>query len=192
MSPRAGLDMETIVTAAGELADELGTDQLSLASLAARLGVRSPSLYNHIGGLPELKKALARHGLAQLYEAMRSALDAEADEDMEILAIGRAYVAYARRRPGVYELTLRAPDQNNPGAEEAGRRILGLIMEVIRKRESELEEEELLHTVRGLRSLLHGFASLEQHGGFGMELDRDVTLTKILTAYMAGVRSREQ
>ena len=46
--PRAGLQPERVVTEAVALVDEVGLDQLSMGALAKRLGVRPPSLYNHI------------------------------------------------------------------------------------------------------------------------------------------------
>ena len=43
--PRAGLSRAVIAADAAELADENGWDQLTLAAVAARFGVRQPSLY---------------------------------------------------------------------------------------------------------------------------------------------------
>ncbi len=59
MSHRVGLDHATVVEAAAKLVDEEGIEQLSLGRLAERLGVRTPSLYNHVAGLPGLKHDLA-------------------------------------------------------------------------------------------------------------------------------------
>src|SRR5438552_6290750 len=59
MSRRAGLDQASVVEAAAKLVDEKGIDQLTLGRLAERLGVRTPSLYNHVAGLPGLKHDLA-------------------------------------------------------------------------------------------------------------------------------------
>jgi AcrR family transcriptional regulator len=42
--PRVGLDSEAVVSAAAELADAEGLDAVTLARVAGRLGVRSPSL----------------------------------------------------------------------------------------------------------------------------------------------------
>ena len=63
MSHRAGLDQASVVEAAVKLIDEEGIEQLSLGRLAERLGVRTPSLYNHIAGLPGLKHDLALYCL---------------------------------------------------------------------------------------------------------------------------------
>ena len=48
--PRAGLSAERVVDEAERLADEVGLAQLSLAALAARLGVQPPSpvSYTHL------------------------------------------------------------------------------------------------------------------------------------------------
>ena len=55
--PRAGLTAERVVNEAERLADEVGLAQLSLAALAARLGVQPPSLYKHIAGQDEIGRA---------------------------------------------------------------------------------------------------------------------------------------
>ena len=48
---RAGLARTSVTEAGATLADEIGFDQLSLGMVAERLGVKSPSLYNHIDSL---------------------------------------------------------------------------------------------------------------------------------------------
>lgn len=50
MSPRIGLTLLKIVETAAEIADANGIQEVTLASLAQRLGIRSPSLYNHVKG----------------------------------------------------------------------------------------------------------------------------------------------
>jgi len=57
--PRAGLDSETVVSAAAALADDEGLEAVTLARVAAQLGVRSPSLYVHVDGLPDLRRRIA-------------------------------------------------------------------------------------------------------------------------------------
>ncbi|MEV1143797.1 TetR family transcriptional regulator, partial [Micromonospora sp. NPDC049799] len=62
--PRAGLTPQTVVRAAADLADEVGLDRLTLAAVAARLGVALPSLYKHVRGADALHHR--RHGLRRL------------------------------------------------------------------------------------------------------------------------------
>jgi TetR/AcrR family tetracycline transcriptional repressor len=56
---RAPLDRTTIVEAALALLDEVGLDDLSTRRLAARLGVKGPSLYWHVKGMGELRTLMA-------------------------------------------------------------------------------------------------------------------------------------
>src|SRR2546430_5946247 len=68
MSHRAGLDQASVVEAAVKLVDEEGIEQLTLGRLAERLGVRTPSLYNHVAGLPGLKHELMLYCLHDLLD----------------------------------------------------------------------------------------------------------------------------
>jgi len=184
MSPRAGLDRSKILQTAGELADAHGLDNLTLASLAKALGIRSPSIYNHVEGLPELRHQLAVHALRQLYDRMLHAAAGRARDDA-IHAIGRAYVEFAREHPGLYEAALRAPA---PGQEELTRiseAIVKLLTDVLEP--YGLAGDDAIHAVRALRSVLHGFASLEQKGGFGLPLDLDETFRRMLDIVIAGI-----
>lgn len=182
---RAGLDTHTLVLAAAELADAQGVQEVTLAALAAKLGVRPPSLYNHINGLAGLRTLLAIHGLEQLYDAMSAAAEGARGEQA-VHALSQAYIGFARQHPGLYETTLRAPEQGDTALEAAGGRVLSLIIQVLSC--FGLDEEGNLHAVRGLRSILHGFSALENQGGFGMPLDLNVSLTRLIRAYIAGIR----
>lgn len=186
MSPRVGLDVNILLQHAAELANRHGLDHVTLAMLAQKLGIRSPSIYNHVNGLNDLRNKLAIYGLKQLNEVMLRAAAGRAKEDA-IYAIGEAYVAFARTQPGLYEASLRAPEPGDEVYQCAASEIVDLIVRVMNS--FGLEEEEALHAVRGFRSLLHGFASLEQKGGFGLPLDLDDTLRFILTTFLAGIAS---
>jgi hypothetical protein len=57
--PKVALDLEAVIEAAAEIADQFGAQEVTLANLAKRLNIRPPSLYNHVDGLPGLRKELA-------------------------------------------------------------------------------------------------------------------------------------
>ena len=48
-----------VFSAAAVMADEVGLSKLTLAALAERLGVRQPSLYNHIDSMAGLHRDIA-------------------------------------------------------------------------------------------------------------------------------------
>lgn len=70
MSPRVGLNRASVVGAAAALADEAGLEGVTLGRLAGRLGVRTPSLYNHVDGLEGLRRELALLGTRELGERL--------------------------------------------------------------------------------------------------------------------------
>lgn len=183
--PRFALDLATILEAAGELANEQGMQEVTLANLAKRLNIRPPSLYNHFDGIPGLRKHLAIYGLNILNEEMTQAAIGVSGTEA-ILSIGRAYVNFARTNPGVYEATLMAPEPEDADVQQAGSKIVDLSVRVLQA--YQLEGDMALHAVRGLRSILHGFSSLEQRGGFKMALDLDESLEIIIKAFIDGIR----
>ncbi|CAG7653273.1 WHG domain-containing protein [Paenibacillus allorhizosphaerae] len=188
MAARQGLDRQSVVKTAAELADEVGLEQVTLASLAGRLNVKTPSLYNHIQGLPGLRRELALHGIEQLNEALTHGVLGKSGDDA-VLAVGTAYVAFVRQHPGLYEATLGAPDMSDPDIQKVSSTVVNTVLRVLEV--YRLEPEEALHTVRSIRSMVHGFASLEGKNGFRMELERDVTLHHMLTTYLRGLKTKE-
>jgi AcrR family transcriptional regulator len=174
------------VEAAGALADALGLDQLTLAQVATQLGVRLPSLYNHVAGLAGLRRELALLGLRQLYERMSRAAIGKA-EDAAVLAVASAYRGYVLEHPGLYAATVRAPAPEDLELRHAAQAIIDVVLAVLEP--YGLSEDAAIHAVRGLRSIVHGFATLELAGGFGLALDRDESFLMLLRAYVAGLRA---
>ncbi|MBD8070090.1 TetR/AcrR family transcriptional regulator [Bacillus sp. PS06] len=182
MSPRIGLDSNTILKVAAEMINEQGLEAITLASLAKKLNVRSPSLYNHIAGLDDLKKQLTIYGIEQLYNALtQAAVGRSGNEAIHAMSI--AYVTFVRENPGVYEAALLPP--NDESVQQAGSKIVDLTVQILAY--YQLKDEDAIHAVRGLRSILHGFASLEQKGGFGLSLDLNDSLRRLIDSYLVGV-----
>ena len=170
--PRAGLDREAVVTAAAELADAEGLEAVTLARLADRLGVRSPSLYVHVDGLPDLRRRLAARGVRELTAALQGAAAGRAGGDA-LAAFATAYRAYAREHPGTYAATQRAAD-----LDESANALVDLVLAVLRG--YGLEGDDAVHAARTVRAALHGFAALETGGGFGLPLDLDETFARLV------------
>lgn len=183
--PKVALDLSTILNAAGELANQQGIEEVTLANLAKKLGIRPPSLYNHFDGLGGLRKKMAIYGLDKLYEELAQAgFGVSGDE--AVIAISKAYLDFARKQPGVYEVTLLSPDPEDEEVQRASKRIVDLVVRVLHA--FDLEGDRAIHAVRGLRSILHGFSSLEQRGGFKLALDIDESFLIIIEAFIKGLR----
>jgi AcrR family transcriptional regulator len=182
--PKIGLELSTILEAAGEIADQHGMDEVTLANLAKKLGIRPPSLYNHFEGLPGLKKELAIYGFNTLYEKLALAAIGVSGEEA-LIAVSEAYINFARIHPGIYEATMLAPNPGDKEVQQAGAKIIDLSVRLLQT--YNLEGELPIHAVRGLRSILHGFSSLEQRGGFKLSLDKNDSLKIIIRAFLKGI-----
>ncbi|WP_010276093.1 TetR/AcrR family transcriptional regulator [Paenibacillus senegalensis] len=187
MSPRAGLDLDVILQAAARLIDENGYDQISLGVVAKELQVRPPSLYNHLDGLNGLKQKLAIYGVKKLYETMvQAAIGRSGDE--AVRALGEAYVQFGKDRPGLYEATFHAPDKKDPELQQAQDAVVQLVAKVFEV--YGLKDEIAIHMIRGFRSLLHGFTSIQQMGGFGLPLDLNESLTMLMDTFLQGMHAK--
>lgn len=183
--PKVGLELIEILEAAAEIADQNGMGEVTLANLAKKLGIRPPSLYNHFDGLGGLRKKMAIYGIERLYEVLAEAAIGVAGDEA-VMTISKAYVNFARKHPGLYEATLMAPEMEDEDVQLAGSKIVSLTVRVLQA--YKLEGDAALHAVRGLRSILHGFSSLEKSGGFKMALDLDESLEIIIKAFMQGIQ----
>ncbi|WP_334075494.1 MULTISPECIES: TetR/AcrR family transcriptional regulator [Paenibacillus] len=187
MSPRAGIDPGAVLQAAVGIADSEGAEAVTISSVAQRLGIRPPSLYNHVSGLEELRGRVAVYALGKLYDTIARSAEGLTGEGA-IRSFADAYIRFVREHPGLYEVTQWAKDPSNPEIAEASGRIVDFIVALLEG--YSLSQEEALHTVRGLRSLIHGFASLERQQGFGLPLDVRESLQFSLALFLQGLSQR--
>lgn len=187
MTPRQGITLANILQAATEIVDTNGSEELALNTLARRLNIRTPSLYNHIDSLQHIRRLISIHGLELLRsELTRAAVGRSGDE--AIREVAKAYMAFARSHPGLYDMTLRAPCADDPQLSKVADNILDVVIRVLHA--YQLGEAATIHMARALRSVLHGFASLEQRGGFGLPVDLDESFLELLETFISGLHGR--
>jgi AcrR family transcriptional regulator len=182
--PRAGLSTAAVVGAAAELADAEGLDALTLARLAGAVGVRTPSLYNHVGSLDDVRRRVALLAVGELGDALRDAAVGRARDDA-LVALARAYRAYARAHPGRYAATQRAPAAGDEELAAAAGRAVDVLLAVLGG--YGIEGEDAIHAARAVRSALHGFVALEAGGGFGLPVELDESFDRMVAALARGL-----
>jgi AcrR family transcriptional regulator len=184
MSHRLGLNKASVVEAAAKLVDEEGLEQLTPGHLAERLHVKTPSLYNHVAGLPGLKHDLALYCLRDLLGRLTRATIGKSGAEA-ILALADAYHTYAKQTPGRYALTLQAPPSGDPEVQAAAQQVVDVVLAVLAP--FKLGEEDAIHAIRGLRSIVQGFISLEIAGGFGMPVDTEASFHWLIQLFIDGL-----
>lgn len=184
MAPRPGLDKVKIIDEAIRLADRVGYENLGWGMVATALGVKPPSLYNHLAGFEELKNEIAVLGARQLWETFVAA--AEGLRGTQALkAVGRAYVRYAREHPSLYRASLKAPAADAVELTALAQKILDVLFAAMDP--WHLAPSQGVHAIRIVRSALHGFVSIEAAGGFGLPESLDDTLEALLTTLVHGL-----
>jgi AcrR family transcriptional regulator len=184
MSHRVRLDQATVVEAAAKLVDEEGIEALSLSHLAEHLGVRTPSLYNHVEGLSGLKHELALYCLRDVLNRITRATIGKSRAEA-IFAFADAYLSYAREAPGRYVLTLQAPAPSDQEVQALAKQLVDVARAILAP--YKLSEEDTIHAIRSLRSIVHGFISLEAAGGFGLPVDLDASFRWLINLFIAGL-----
>lgn len=185
--PRRGLDRARVVEAAAALADAEGLEALTLARVAAGVGVRPPSLYVHVAGLDALRREIALLALRELAAAMREAAVGRAREQA-LAEVARAYRGYALAHPGRYAATVRAPDAADTELAAAAGEAVEVLAAVLRG--WGLKGTEGIHAVRGIRAALHGFVEVERAGGFALATSVDESFERLVATLAAGLDHR--
>jgi AcrR family transcriptional regulator len=170
--------MKTIVDAAAAESDEHGFEALSLGAVAGRLGVKPPSLYNHVDGLDGLRRALSVHALEVLADVSGRAAIGKSREEA-LLSMGMAVREFARSHPGLYAATVRAHSPHDTEALAAVRAAIAPFEAVLSG--FGFHGPTAIHALRALRSAVHGFAALETAGGFGLPADLEVSFRFLLS-----------
>ncbi|TDC85571.1 TetR/AcrR family transcriptional regulator [Actinomadura sp. 7K507] len=177
-----------MVAAGAALADEVGLANLTMGLLAERLGVRTPSLYKHVGGQADLNRRIAVLALNEAAGAVGDAVQGRAGRDA-LEAAARAFRAFVVEHPGRYAATIGVePSGPDDPLTIASRRLLDAFTAVLRG--YEIEESEVDHSLRMLRSLCHGFATLQAADGFRWSADIDESFEWLIGFVDRGLRAR--
>ncbi|WP_393073050.1 TetR/AcrR family transcriptional regulator [Streptomyces sp. LN704] len=179
-----------MVAVGAALADEVGFANLTMGLLAERVGVRTPSLYKHVGGQEDLNRRIAALALSEAADTVGGAVQGYAGRDA-LAAAARAFRAFVLEHPGRYAATIgvepSGPD--DPLATE-GQRLLGAFMAVLRG--YEIAESDVDHALRMLRSLCHGFATLQADNAFQWSVDIDESFEWLIAFADPGLRAMQE
>ncbi|MFI6518576.1 TetR-like C-terminal domain-containing protein [Spirillospora sp. NPDC050679] len=182
--PRVGLSPDGVVDAALTIVDADGPAALTLAAVAAKAGVATPSLYKHVRNLAEMRDLVTLRVMEELTDRLASAIMGRSGDDA-VRALMRAYRSYVVDHPGRYAAMEQTPG-TDPRLAGAAERLLGVLLAVLRG--YGLEGAELIHAARCLRSAVHGFAVLEAAEGFGLPEDLEASYDLLVRMVVGGLR----
>lgn len=187
--PRAGLSTGAVVQEAARILDGGGAEALTLAALAEKLGVRIPSLYKHIEGMPAIQRGIMVAGKASLARALGQAAIGKS-RDNAITAMSIAYRKWALEHPGQYPLTVRPPKDGDDQDLAATSELVSVVFNVLAG--YDLRGDDAVDATRFLRASLHGFVSLETGGGFELPVDIERSFQRVVQSVVTGLNAWAQ
>lgn len=175
-----------LVAAVRRIAEEEGVDAVTMSSVSAAVGLRTPSLY---------KRAAHRHALLRLAaddaadELMsRIAELAAPDRDPAEVLSGLAYAlrSFAATAPRVSALLFAAPSEQAAPSPERIEPLLRALLRAI----SAAVQGDPLPAARTFTAWVYGFCTMEQAGAFRLGGDVDDAFEYGLDALMSSIGIR--
>lgn len=112
MTTEAPSRADQIASAARALLEGDGRDALTMRAVAASLGIRAPSLYNHVADKEELEALVTADAFRGMGAAMHAAVETlppRSGRRAKLVALARAYREWARAHPHLYRLATDGP-----------------------------------------------------------------------------------
>lgn len=182
---RIRVTTQRLTDAACRLANRVGFQAISMNELAAELGIRAPSLYTHVSGIEEVRRLIALRGLDELYSHLDLALSGP---EGQMQALFDAYRRFALNNPGVYIAILPTPAASDIAWTSALERLRDRLLLTLAP--FNLDRREAIHALRAMRSLAHGFVSLELSGALKNTIGNDESYRWLVTCYLDGLSKK--
>jgi AcrR family transcriptional regulator len=186
---------ETLVNAGTELLKDKGPEQFTLRECARRAGVSHAAPKNHFASVEDLLCEIAARGFDRFVIDLDAMADAAASQaaDDRLIAMGQAYVAFARANPAIYLLMFRHSQAFNKSAhlqtaanaawdqlETAVRAVIGP------------DRDDVVNRASHVWALVHGIASLIIDRRLPVSADPAVVIAQSLSSLPAAIRGLGQ
>jgi AcrR family transcriptional regulator len=181
------LSRDTIINAALTFLDREGWDALTINALAAQLGTKGPSLYNHVDSLEDLRRTVRMRVIGDIISMLGRVAQGRSRDDA-VLVMAGAYRSYAHHHPGRYSAFTRMPlGGDDPEYTAATRAAAEPVIAVLGS--YGLDGEDAFYAALEFWAALHGFVLLEMTGVMG-EIDVDAVFSDMVLRLATGMEHR--
>ena len=182
---------ETLVKAGTELLREEGLEHFTLRECARRAGVSHAAPKNHFASVEDLLCEIAARGFDQFVAELNAAADRDPTHsaDGRLIAMGRAYVAFARVNPAIYLLMFRHARAFTKSAHlQAASHAAWVQLETGVAAVIGPERGDVLSRAAHVWALVHGIASLIIDRRLPGPIDFEQVIAQSLASLPAAIR----
>lgn len=151
------INKEKVIQTTVQLVDKEGLNNLSLKLVADNLGIRTPSLYNHISNLDDLLREVAHKGMSEMNNLMTQAAIGKIGANA-IKSLCCAYFEYMIEHPGVYETIQWATWHGNSETTELFNNYKAILTKLIYS--CNLQKEKTNEILDLLIGIIHGYTTM--------------------------------
>ena len=182
--PRTGLSKDEIIEKAALLANEKGLSYLTVTTLSEYLGIRKPSLYNHVRTIGDVHYKLMIYGWKKASEELVAGIDSDNPKE-NLINYGRAFYEFAMKNPGVFEAMLWYNKYSDDSLLEATEGLYSFFFE--QTDNLSIDREVANHLLRTYRAFLEGFIMLQIHNSFGNLISIDESFEISMDVLISGM-----
>lgn len=190
MARRSQFTKEIILKAALEVIDESGINELSINSLARKLEIQPPSMYNHFESLEDLRIQVSVEVHKKVTTWIKKAVEGK-ESKKAVLAMAISWRDYAIKYPGRYKLSSTFPSQESEEWQTVFIGLRDFTTEII-KSAYVISDADIRSAARAIRSLIHGFVMFELTSGWSQVIEADKSFKKSIGLLMKGLELTEQ
>lgn len=186
---RIGLDEKKVVKKAAELANQKGMSYVTMKTLAEYLGIKTPSLYNHVQSQDDLYEKIMIYGWMQISDRIMNAANDLHGEDA-LRTFSQVFFQYAIENKGIFEAMMWYNKYSNPALEKATEKIYTVFFSITN--ELGIPFDKANHLLRTYRAFLQGFAALVIHDSFGNPISIQESFDISIDVLIEGTRLYEK
>jgi AcrR family transcriptional regulator len=185
------LTRDEVVQAAVKIVQEDGAEALGVSRVARALGIKPPSIYNHVGPGDALARAVVLEANRQLLEALKTSVRGRVDAREQLRALARTTRQWAVDHGGLYTIMARVePAPEKPRFAPVMRDMLDLFARPLAR--LGVASDAMIHALRTLRSAIHGFVLLESAGQFQLSEAPEASFEWLVESTIRGLISTDR